>query len=471
MPTKKKSVKKTKGKKKVKIKKKSKKAKKERTKKQQRKPIIELTAEEREKKVVFREQTITLEEQYALEDLEKEFRREFGKFKRIEFKQFGFYAHNGNVVNLEIRNVGLKKVPDSIGLLKSLKNLTLSYNKLSSLPHSIGNLKSLQELLLHGNQLIALPDTIGNLESLTRLWLQDNKLTKLPKSLLNLSNLGMLEIKNNPLSKDSIKIWEKLMKQTGRFGDITNEEKKALADLEKEIGEPIPKKKDLFFHPFGFVIENGHVTKLGIDNKGLSKVPDSIGNLKWLKELDLGWNGELETLPEAIGNLDLLEELNVWASKLTTLPETIGNLKYLKDLDVGSNRITLIPESIGNLESLESLSLAHNIVLKVLPDSIGNLKSLRELRLEGNNLHKLPESFGNLSNLKTLTLRNYSLPKLPQSFESLNLKELVLGEYQVKDFPKELAKKLKVKGCRITYEAREWIGGWGGDWETVTYEL
>ncbi len=471
MPTKKKSIKKTKGKKQVKSKKKSKKTKKMKAAKQKRKLLAELNAKERKKKVIFGGQTITLEEQYALEDIEKEFGRKFSKFKRIEYEQFGFYAHNGNVVNLEIRNVGLKKVPDSIGLLKSLKNLTLSYNKLSSLPDSIGNLKSLQELLLHGNQLTALPDTIGNLESLTRLWLQDNKLTKLPKTLLNLSKLGMLEIKNNPLSKDSIKIWEKLMKQTGRFGDITNEEKKALADLEKEIGQPIPKKKYLSFHPFGFVIENGHVTELGIDNKGLSKVPDSIGNLKWLKLLNLGWNGELKALPETIGNLDLLEVLDIWASKLTTLPETIGNLKSLKDLDVGWNRITLIPESIGDLESLESLSLAHNIVLKVLPDSIGNLKSLQELRLEGNFLNNLPESIGDLSNLKTLTLKNSTLPKLPKSFESLNLKKLVLGEYQVKDFPEELAKKLKAKGCRITYEAREWIGGWGGDWETVTYEL
>jgi len=34
----------------------------------------------------------------------------------------------------------------------------------------------------------------------------------------------------------------------------------------------------------------------------------------------------------------------------------------------------------------------------------------------------------------------------------------------------EISNQLKIQGCQIRYEAREWIGGWGGDWETVTYD-
>ena len=137
-------------------------------------PISDLTQQEREKKVVFRGQTITYEEQLALEDLEKEAHKKIGNFEDHEAKDYDFCykADNGKVTKLEIRDAGLKRVPESIRNLKSLVDLTLSYNKLITLPESIGDLKSVTELFLHGNQLIALPDSMGGLESLEKLWLE-----------------------------------------------------------------------------------------------------------------------------------------------------------------------------------------------------------------------------------------------------------------------------------------------------------
>ena len=92
MPTNEKSVKRKKGKKIAKSKKKSKPSKKMKIVGQQRTPITELTEEERKKKVIFRGQTISLQEQYALEDLEKELNWKIGKFSRIEYRQFEFLA-------------------------------------------------------------------------------------------------------------------------------------------------------------------------------------------------------------------------------------------------------------------------------------------------------------------------------------------------------------------------------------------
>ncbi|MDD1778674.1 MAG: leucine-rich repeat domain-containing protein, partial [Candidatus Helarchaeota archaeon] len=219
-------------------------------------PTSDMTPQEREKKVVFRGQTITYEEQLTLEDLEKEAHKNIGNYENHEAKDydFAYKADNGKVTKLEIRDVGIKRVPESIKNLKSLVDLTLSYNKLTTLPESIGDLKSVAEILLHGNQLIALPDSMGGLESLRRLWLQDNKLTELPNSLLILPKLKDLEIKNNPLNKASIKIWEQVMKQTGRMEDINATEKAALEDLEKIIGEPIP-RVDQNFRDFGYLAE------------------------------------------------------------------------------------------------------------------------------------------------------------------------------------------------------------------------
>ncbi|MFX0139847.1 MAG: leucine-rich repeat domain-containing protein, partial [Candidatus Hodarchaeota archaeon] len=65
--------------------------------------------------------------------------------------------------------------------------------------------------------------------------------------------------------------------------------------------------------------------------------------------LKLNGNSSL-ALPESIGNLSSLKELDLRDNKLTTLPESIGNLSSLKELDLRDNKLTTLPESIGNLE-------------------------------------------------------------------------------------------------------------------------
>ncbi|XP_077215266.1 plant intracellular Ras-group-related LRR protein 6-like [Tasmannia lanceolata] len=70
-----------------------------------------------------------------------------------------------NLLKLEILNVSqnfqyLQTLPYSIGLLHSLTELDVSYNKISFLPPSIGCLKNLQKLDLQGNPLILPPADI-----------------------------------------------------------------------------------------------------------------------------------------------------------------------------------------------------------------------------------------------------------------------------------------------------------------------
>ncbi|CAM8891933.1 unnamed protein product [Rhodiola kirilowii] len=51
----------------------------------------------------------------------------------------------------------LRTLPYSIGLLFSLTDLDVSYNKITELPHSIGCLKKLQRLSVEGNPLVCPP--------------------------------------------------------------------------------------------------------------------------------------------------------------------------------------------------------------------------------------------------------------------------------------------------------------------------
>ena len=65
----------------------------------------------------------------------------------------------------------------------------------------------------------------------------------------------------------------------------------------------------------------------------------------------------LTQLPDGIGNLEQLEELDLEGNQISVLPDWIGNLKRLRDLDLRSNRLRYVPVSIRNLSLLEKLDL------------------------------------------------------------------------------------------------------------------
>ena len=58
-----------------------------------------------------------------------------------------------------------------------------------------------------------------------------------------------------------------------------------------------------------------------------------------------------------------VKELNASNNKLTTLPQELGNLKNLQELDVEDNELNSLP-SIGKLENLKKLFIDNNNNLK-----------------------------------------------------------------------------------------------------------
>src|SRR3954452_9482864 len=63
--------------------------------------------------------------------------------------------------HLDLSNLGLTTLPNSIFALDGLRKLTLSFNPLSDLSPDIGNLANLQNLNLHDTNLKSLPDSIS----------------------------------------------------------------------------------------------------------------------------------------------------------------------------------------------------------------------------------------------------------------------------------------------------------------------
>ncbi len=187
---------------------------------------------------------------------------------------------------------------------------------------------------------------------------------------------------------------------------------------------------------------------LNLNINNINKLPNSISMLTHLEELSL-WKNELEVLPEAIGSLEKLKKLNLRLNQLNHLPHSLGNLIQLKDFDLHDNRLKHIPESISNLGSLEKLNLSWNL-LEQLPESIYKLSSLKVLDLGRNELKMISSSIGYLHSLEILNLSENKLVKLPETIGKLaSLKILNLSRNELKVLPDTIGSLSSLKELYI----------------------
>lgn len=93
-------------------------------------------------------------------------------------------------------------------------------------------------------------------------------------------------------------------------------------------------------------------------NNKLVSLPEEIGHLRHLTELDVSCN-EIQTIPSQIGNLEALRDLNVRRNHLVRLPEELAELPLIR-LDFSCNKITTIPVCYRNLRHLQMITLDNN---------------------------------------------------------------------------------------------------------------
>jgi Leucine-rich repeat (LRR) protein len=79
-------------------------------------------------------------------------------------------------------------------------------------------------------------------------------------------------------------------------------------------------------------------------------------------------------------------EIDLRDKGISELPDEIGQLTNLQKLVFTRDRLTTLTESIGQLTNLQSLNLSSNC-LKSLPTSLARLEKLHGLDLEGNPLN------------------------------------------------------------------------------------
>ncbi|KAG8480053.1 hypothetical protein CXB51_025164 [Gossypium anomalum] len=129
-----------------------------------------------------------------------------------------------------------------------------------------------------------------------------------------------------------------------------------------------------------------------------------IGNLSFLKELNLSGNSFYNQIPQEVGHLRRLEILDLTSNSISgEIPPNLSSCSKLTIVRMGSNQLTgEIPSFLGFLSNLKVLSFYNNSLRGSIPPSLGNLSSLEKLALSYNALDGIiPETLAQLTNLSS----------------------------------------------------------------------
>ncbi len=172
---------------------------------------------------------------------------------------------------------------------------------------------------------------------------------------------------------------------------------------------------------YGVSLENGHITKLNLQDNGLyGNLPPEIGNLTYLKELNLSHNGYgtyytsyyiTGEIPGSLGNLVSMEYLSLNNNQLSgNIPAELSNLPGVITVDLSYNQLSgNIPVTITNLLTLKYLYLGHNKLTGTILPEFNKLTELIGFSLDNNLLSGIVPSLSNLTKLDGLYLSNNQL--------------------------------------------------------------
>ncbi|XP_048324674.1 receptor-like protein 43 [Ziziphus jujuba] len=279
-------------------------------------------------------------------------------------------------LNIAYNDFASSPIPSELGQLSRLTHLNLSFSKFSGhIPSEISKLTNLMSFDLsdwYGNNLYIREGEVERLiQNMTNLRLLnldgvDLSSSLVPQSMANLSFLTHLSLWNCDLHG-------KFPQNVFQLPNIQSVELSENMDLTGSIPE--------------FNSSNNLMSLVIRGTSFFGKLPDSIGNLKYLNVLNLeSFSG---TVPSSLWNLSKLVELDLSFSYFKgQLPSTLGDLPNLISLNLGDNEFGgELPSSIQNLPQLQYLNLGKNNFDGQISTSFGNLTQLNYLDLSHNFFH------------------------------------------------------------------------------------
>ncbi|XP_012454489.2 probable LRR receptor-like serine/threonine-protein kinase At3g47570 [Gossypium raimondii] len=178
---------------------------------------------------------------------------------------------------------------------------------------------------------------------------------------------------------------------------------------------------------------NRRVIKLELQFlKLLGSLSPFIGNLSFLKELNLASNNFHNQIPQEIGRLRRLETLQLSNNSITgEIPSNLSSCSKLTFVSMRGNQLTgEIPASLGLLANMKTLSFAINRLRGSIPPSFGNLTSLEALILRTNALSGvIPEDIGRLPNLSFFSVEENAISGIipVRMFNLSNIRSFDIG--------------------------------------------
>eukprot|EP01125_Pyxidicula_operculata_P016212 TRINITY_DN5551_c0_g4_i3.p1 TRINITY_DN5551_c0_g4~~TRINITY_DN5551_c0_g4_i3.p1 ORF type:complete len:2130 (-),score=371.64 TRINITY_DN5551_c0_g4_i3:539-6928(-) len=262
--------------------------------------------------------------------------------------------------------------------LKDLRFLSVKYNHLKSIPSSITSVTSLNELCLSSNNLSVFPTSICYLPSLSVLILKRNGLNQFPAQFNLLTTLQVLD-----LSENSIKVFP-----PSSFSSMTML-KRLLLGNNSLIRIPTT-ISDLI-----------HLEELNLMNNRLESLTEAVTFCTSLKILSIQNNPNIKKIPESIGNLEALEEINLSKTSISVIPHSLGNCFDLQIMTCSGNKIQELPSTIWKCRKMKEFDISHNNLRRLSP-GIGHWNKLVSLNVGHNHLRDLPSSLGALENISKL---------------------------------------------------------------------
>ncbi|WCJ38577.1 Receptor kinase-like protein Xa21 [Euphorbia peplus] len=184
----------------------------------------------------------------------------------------------------------------------------------------------------------------------------------------------------------------------------------------------------LFCQWYGITCSLRHerVTSIVLEGHNLiGSISPFLGNLSFLRILNLRNNSLNARIPEELGNLGRLRVLRLNNSMIQgEIPSNLSYCSDLRSLDLSENNLTgKIPAMLGSLSMLQSIRISENNLRGDIPGSLGNLSSLTYLSagqnpdLEG----RIPDELGQLKILRYFFLPVCKLSgKFPQSIFNIS---------------------------------------------------
>ncbi|XP_012455259.1 probable LRR receptor-like serine/threonine-protein kinase At3g47570 isoform X2 [Gossypium raimondii] len=188
------------------------------------------------------------------------------------------------------------------------------------------------------------------------------------------------------------------------------------------------------------------VTKLELQFLKISgSLSPFIGNLSFLRELNLSGNNFNNQIPQEIGRLKRLETLDLNGNSISgEIPSNLSACSKLTLVYMEDNQLTAeIPALLGLLSNLKFLFLYNNSLRGRIPPSLGNLSSLDTLYLTRNRLTgTIPKALGQLTNLKNFAIGGNAISGIIpiEMFNLSNIRAFDIGQNMIQGtLPSDLA--------------------------------